>query len=194
MRGLDETDREILRLLVADGRRAYSDIGSEVDLSGPAVSDRVTRLQEVGVIRRFTVDVDRELLREGPATLATVRARPGAGERVRDALAAADHVEHVFLTADETVVCTVVARDVGAFLREQLPADAVHDYEVSLLADSRWTPHFGQAELAPECVECGNRVGTDGERERLDGNTYHFCCSSCRTAFLDRYERLSEGA
>jgi Lrp/AsnC family leucine-responsive transcriptional regulator len=194
MRGLDDTDREILRILTEDGRRSYSDIAEQVELSPPAVSDRVDRLQELGVIRRFTVDIDRDLLREGTAALVTIQASPGAGERVRDRLADADGVEYVFLTADETVVCTVVAEDVRAFLADRLPTDAVSEYDVGLLADTGWTPRFGQPELAPECVECGNTVGGDGERERLDGERYHFCCSSCRDAFLDRYERLSEGA
>ena len=84
MRGLDDTDREILRILTENGRRSYSDIADAVGLSPPAVSDRVDRLQELGVIRRFTVDIDRDLLREGTAALVTVRASPGAGERVRD--------------------------------------------------------------------------------------------------------------
>ena len=194
MRGLDDTDREILRVLIDDGRRSYSDIAEQVELSPPAVSDRVDRLQELGVIRRFTVDIDRDLLREGTATLVTVRASPGAGERVRDRLADAEGVESLFLTADETVVCTVVAEDVRGFLADRLPPDAVAGYDVRLLADSAWTPRLDEPELAPDCVECANSVGGDGERERIDGDTYHFCCSSCRAAFLERYERLSEGA
>ena len=194
MRGLDETDREIVRMLIDDGRRSYSDIAEQVDLSAPAVSDRVDRLQELGVLRRFTVDIDRDMLRGGTAALVTVQARPGEGGRARDALTDADRVEHLFLTADETVVCTVVAEDVRAFLADRLPTDAVSDYDVQLLADSVWTPRLGQAELAPECVECGNRVDSNGERERLGGEPVHFCCSSCRDAYVERYERLSEGA
>ena len=45
MRELDETDVQILSLLAEDARRPYSDIGETVGLSGPAVSDRVTRLR-----------------------------------------------------------------------------------------------------------------------------------------------------
>jgi len=129
VRGLDETDREIVRMLIDDGRRSYSDIAEQVDLSAPAVSDRVDRLQELGVLRRFTVDIDRNMLREGTAALVTVRAAPGQGSRARDALTDADRVEHLFLTADETVVCTVVAEDVRAFLADRLPTDAVSDYD-----------------------------------------------------------------
>ncbi|MFC6725497.1 Lrp/AsnC family transcriptional regulator, partial [Halobium palmae] len=59
MRDLDDTDREILRLLLANARRPYSDIAEHVGLSAPAVSDRVERLQELGVVRGFTLDLDR---------------------------------------------------------------------------------------------------------------------------------------
>lgn len=65
MRDLDETDIEILELLLSDARRPWSGIAEIVDLSPPAVSDRVARLQELGIIRRFTLDVDRSQLSEG---------------------------------------------------------------------------------------------------------------------------------
>ena len=192
MRGLDETDREILRALLEDSRRPYSDIAEAVDLSPPAVSDRVERLQELGVIRQFTVDLDRSLLRDAPSVLVTIRARPGSGAQVRDALVGTEPVEHLFVMADEQVVCTVVAEDVRGFLATTLPADAVESYRVTPLAEHRWMPRLGQADLAPECVECGNRVGSGGERERLGGTLYHFCCSSCQDAFVTTYEQLSE--
>lgn len=195
MRGLDETDREILRLLLADGRRPYSEIADTVDLSPPAVSDRIDRLAELGVIRRFTVDVDRAKLRDGTLVLVTVQGAPGTGTQIRDALVEADRIEHLFRTADDTVVCTVVAPpDVGAFLATHLPLDAVRDYDVRVLQESSWMPQLDQAELALECAECGNSVTSEGERERLDGDIYHFCCSSCRQRFVDQYEQLSERA
>ena len=41
MRDLDETDITILELLAKNSRQSYSDIGEQVGLSGPAVSNRV---------------------------------------------------------------------------------------------------------------------------------------------------------
>jgi len=79
MRDLDETDLEILSLLAEDARRPFSEIGGDrVGLSGPAVSDRVTRLEETGVIKRFTVDVDRTKLRAGVPVLVDVELPVGA--------------------------------------------------------------------------------------------------------------------
>jgi Lrp/AsnC family leucine-responsive transcriptional regulator len=196
MRGLDETDREILRLLLADGRRPFSEIAETVGLSAPAVSDRVDRLRELGVIEQFTVELDRSRLRDGQSLLVRIDCEPGTGRQVRDELGGVDAIEHVFLTADDLVVCTALTAqaEIGSLLRGSLSLDAVRDYEVKLLAESAWQPGVGEAELDVECVECGNTVTREGEQERIDGTLYHFCCNSCRESFLAQYEQLSEGA
>lgn len=196
MRGIDDTDREILRLLLEDARRPYSDIADAVDLSAPAVSDRVERLQELGLVRRFTVDIDRSLLREGVSVLVTLTARPGTGADVRAALTDAAAVEHVFRTVDDRLVCTATAPEgeIADRLSAVLGMDAVREYDVRLLADTDWSPAIDAAEFTPECVECGNTVTREGTSERIDGETYHFCCRSCRDTFLQQYERLREGA
>ena len=99
MRELDETDLEILGLLAADARRPWSDVGEAVGLSGPAVSERVRRLQDAGVIEGFTVEVDRSQLRAGVPVFVRVDV-DGDVEAVRSRVAAADAVEHVFVTAE----------------------------------------------------------------------------------------------
>jgi Lrp/AsnC family leucine-responsive transcriptional regulator len=57
---LDDIDREILRLLVADGRITWARLASAVGLTPPATADRVRRLQSAGVVRGFTALVDPE--------------------------------------------------------------------------------------------------------------------------------------
>ena len=50
---MDETDTLILTTLLADGREAWARIGERVGLTGPAVADRVKRLEERQVIRGY---------------------------------------------------------------------------------------------------------------------------------------------
>ena len=196
MRGLDDTDREILRLLLDDARRPYSEIAEAVDLSPPAVSDRVERLRDIGLIRRFTVDIDRSMLDEGVPVLVAVDTLPGMASAVRDGLAAAEAVEYVFRTVDDRVVftATVPGGDVGELITGAVSIDEVRDYQVRLLADTDWSPRIARAELAAECAECGNTVTAEGETETLGGEVYHFCCENCRDTFVAEYERLSDGA
>jgi DNA-binding Lrp family transcriptional regulator len=196
MRGLDDTDREILRLLLEDARRPYSEIADAVGLSAPAVSDRVDRLQDIGLVRRFTLDVDRALLAEGVPVLVTVDTTPGAAEGVRESLVDTDPVEYVFRTVDDRVVftATVPGGEVGGLLDDAVGVADVRDYDVRLLADSDWSPTLSQAEFAPDCAECGNAVTDEGETERLDDEVYHFCCGNCRETFVAEYQRIREGA
>jgi DNA-binding Lrp family transcriptional regulator len=137
MRELDDTDRAILGLLPDDARRSWRDIADAVDLSPPAVSDPVDRLEELGVVRGFTVDVDRSKLREGTPLLVAVEAVPGAAGSVFDALCGADRVEHAFVTADERVVFTAIVEDgaVRDLLADDVDLEAVRSFDVSVLRD-----------------------------------------------------------
>ena len=194
MRTLDETDREILRLLLADARRPFSDIADRVDLSAPAVSDRVDRLRETGVIEGFTLRVDADELSSGLEVLVTLDVAPADAEAAYEALVSHDRVEHATLTADGDV--TALARvpdDVRGFLDRAVGLESVRDLAVRVVDRQEWSPGLGDADLAVDCVECDNTVTAEGESERVDGTLYHFCCGSCRRNFLDRYDRLEEG-
>lgn len=58
MGSLDELDRQVLALLVRDGRRSYADLARETGLSTSAVHQRVRRLEQRGVITGYGARVD----------------------------------------------------------------------------------------------------------------------------------------
>ncbi len=60
MKNLDEKDKCILEMLIADSRRPYREIAEGVGLSESTVRKRVIRLQEEKVIEKFTIKVCRE--------------------------------------------------------------------------------------------------------------------------------------
>lgn len=196
MRELDETDVVILRLLASDSRRSYSEIGERVDLTPPAVSDRVTRLQEAGVIREFTIEVDHDTLREGTPVLVRVEPSPGETERVRTALADAEATEHLFTTADGELVAfaRTATTAVHEWVTETVEADAVADTTVDLVADTEWTASIDPAGFALDCAECGNTVTAEGTSTVVGDDLKHFCCESCEAAFRDRYEQFEAAA
>ena len=195
MRELDETDIEILQLLMSDARRPWAEVAKAVDLSPPAVSDRVDRLVETGIIRRFTLDVDRSQLRSGVPVLLELSVEPAAFDDVRQTVRAAEGVEHVFTTAEHDLVCNVHVPDgdVPAWIAETLDEDAVEEYSVTLLTGAEWTPSVGGAEFALSCAECGNTVTKEGVAHRIGGDLKQFCCPSCEARFEEQYERLEEG-
>ncbi|MFW5924044.1 MAG: AsnC family transcriptional regulator [archaeon] len=195
MRELDETDIEILGMLVEDGRRPYRDIADAVDLSPPAVSDRVQRLREQGVIRRFTVDIDRSQLREGTPVLLTIEVDPASLDDVRETLGEEEAVEHLFVTVDSRLVVQANAPgDVRQWLLSLVDPDRLTDVEVDLLSESRWTPTVGATEFALTCDECGNTVTSEGVTARIGGDVKQFCCRSCEARYRESYEQLASDA
>jgi Lrp/AsnC family leucine-responsive transcriptional regulator len=58
--GVEEIDRNIVRLLATDGRMSYTDLGRATGLSTSAVHQRVRRLEQRGAIRGYAAVVDAE--------------------------------------------------------------------------------------------------------------------------------------
>ena len=84
---LDPVDRRVVAELQADGRLSVNELASRVNVSRATAYQRLARLREAGVIRRFTVDVDPRKVGLPIAALVLVtvaqHAWRGVGERLR---------------------------------------------------------------------------------------------------------------
>ena len=74
---LDSLDQKILDALLQDSRISLKALAGQVGLSSPATSERVRRLEERGVIRGFTIEIDPRAL--GYQLQAIVRIKPLPG-------------------------------------------------------------------------------------------------------------------
>jgi Lrp/AsnC family transcriptional regulator, leucine-responsive regulatory protein len=74
----DAVNIRILRELQRDPRLTMTELGRRVGLSSPAVTERVRRLEETGVIRGFHLEVNPSAL--GLPIAAYVRIRPNPGQ------------------------------------------------------------------------------------------------------------------
>jgi len=55
---LDAVDRDLLALLAEDPRVSQRQLAKQIGMSAPAIGERVARLERLGVIRGYTVDID----------------------------------------------------------------------------------------------------------------------------------------
>ncbi|MCB8820131.1 Lrp/AsnC family transcriptional regulator [Microvirga rosea] len=60
--GVDAVDRKLLGFLAEDATLSYAELGRRMNLSPPAVHERVKRLKETGVIRRTVAVLDPDLV------------------------------------------------------------------------------------------------------------------------------------
>jgi Lrp/AsnC family transcriptional regulator, leucine-responsive regulatory protein len=71
---LDTINRRLLQELQADARLSMAELGRRINLSAPAVAERVQRLERAGVITGYRAEVDPKAL--GFPIAAVVRVRP----------------------------------------------------------------------------------------------------------------------
>src|SRR6266571_7514319 len=77
-RDLDDVDRKILGELTREGRVSLAELGRRVNLSSPAVAERVQRLERAGVITGYRAELDPRML--GYQLTAIVRIKPAPGQ------------------------------------------------------------------------------------------------------------------
>jgi Lrp/AsnC family transcriptional regulator, leucine-responsive regulatory protein len=115
---LDHIDLKILYILQNDGRRRLADIADEVDLSAPAVMERVKKLEAGGVIRGYQALLDGKKV--GKDITAFIGVSVG-NQRDIDKFAVqmmryADILECHHVTGDESFILKVKAANTGALL------------------------------------------------------------------------------
>ena len=81
LRKIDSTDRKIIGELTTDGRVSLAELGRRVNLSSPAVAERVQRLERAGVITGYRAEIDPRAL--GYQLTAIVRIKPAPGQLQR---------------------------------------------------------------------------------------------------------------
>ena len=75
--GISENDAKVLRVLQADGRRSYADLGADVGMAGPSAHERVKKLEQRGVIRGYAAVIDPAALGLAVLAFTWVRQAPG---------------------------------------------------------------------------------------------------------------------
>jgi Lrp/AsnC family transcriptional regulator, leucine-responsive regulatory protein len=81
MMSLDAIDRRLLAALAANGRATATSLAELVGLSGPAVHDRLRKLESAGVIRGYAAEVDPVSVGAGTAAFVSLGLGPGVPDK-----------------------------------------------------------------------------------------------------------------
>src|SRR5690606_33630929 len=99
----------------ADARASQRRIASEIGMSGPAVGERIARLERLGVIQGYTISVDWALLGYPVLVFLSVTVQHGVDlSETMAAMAAIDEVEEIAVATGGTdflVRCRVRGHD-----------------------------------------------------------------------------------
>ncbi len=109
---LDEVNVRLLEELTRDPRLPMAELGRRIGMSSPAVTERIRRLEEAGVIRGYRLDLDPAAL--GLPIAAFVRVRPDPGQLPK--------VAELARSIPEVVECHRITGDDCFILKVYFPA------------------------------------------------------------------------
>jgi Lrp/AsnC family leucine-responsive transcriptional regulator len=110
---LDSADRRIIEALTENSRLSLKELSSQVNLSSPAVAERLRRLEERGVIRAFTIELNPQALGYTLQSLVRIHSLPGKLHIVQAQLAAIPEVvECDKVTGEDCFVARLFVRSI----------------------------------------------------------------------------------
>lgn len=110
---LDDIDRYIIALLQTDARMPIKTLADHIGLSAPGTSDRLRRLEERGVIRGFTLEVDLHALGYSLQAIVRVKPLPGKLQAVQKLLEAIPElIECDKVTGDDCFIARLCLRSI----------------------------------------------------------------------------------
>ena len=109
---IDRYNRNILLELQYDGRISYTELGKKVGLTGPAVKERVHKLEEAGVIKGYRVRLDLSKLGYTMTAIINFKMNPGSIKRFIDDLAKIPEVIEVNrITGSDNMIIKVALKE-----------------------------------------------------------------------------------
>lgn len=192
---LDNLDVKILTQLQSDSRKSYQEIAKACLTSVPTIKSRVNRLLELGIIKKFTIDIDNSKLGIAEAIL-LVNARPSAVSRIAKELLELEEVKELYVTSDsDAAIVSRIAGDMQHILaiQDRINLTDVNNIRViSVKAPFRkdTTIPLASSSITLTCAYCNKKVTGDAVRKKFDDKDYFFCCNTCEGEFEKKYMKL----
>jgi DNA-binding Lrp family transcriptional regulator len=111
---LDTTDLKILEALQEDAMQTYTIIGKRLGIAHSTVYDRIRRMEQNGIIKKYTALIDAEKAGAKNITaIMTIYTDPKESERVAETLSSAPQVLEVYSSLSEElqIIAKVVAQN-----------------------------------------------------------------------------------
>ncbi len=195
---LDNLDIKILTHLLDDSRKSFNEIAKHCLTSVPTVKSRVDRLVELGVIRKFTIELDNSKLGI-PEAILIVNAKPHAVGRISEELKGLEEVKELYVTSDSdaAILCRISGEMERILaIQDRISLTDVNNIRVMPVksAARKAALPLASQSITITCAYCDKKVTEGAVRKKLDERDYFFCCNTCLGAFEEKYRKLSTKA
>jgi DNA-binding Lrp family transcriptional regulator len=110
---IDDNDLRIIEMLTKNARCSLREIAAVVNLSPSSIRNRMERLVDLGVIKRYTLELDQRKLGFEVQVVVLITSTPGESDNLYHKLAKYSEITNVLRTSGPaSFLCMVQVRDI----------------------------------------------------------------------------------
>ncbi len=110
---IDDNDLRIIEMLTENARCSLREIAAVVNLSPSSIRNRMERLVDIGVIKRYTLELDHRKLGNEVQVIILITSRPAESDQLLTTLNGYNQIYEVLRTSGPTnFICMVRVRDI----------------------------------------------------------------------------------
>ena len=94
-KNLDQVDRDIIHILQTDSSTPFVDVAEKIGVTDGTIHQRVKKLKKSGLIKRFTLELNNDLLGDNALAYALVAVEPGYLENVSKEIIKNPHIQEI---------------------------------------------------------------------------------------------------
>lgn len=180
---LDKIDLEIIRLLMDNSRISVTEVANRLGISRPTVRDRLRKMVQNGVIKKFTVKLDDSMFK---GIMVLFQFRPKEMNKLINKLMEKDEVTQLYLTSGGDTLFGIgiyenldkLKKDVFELVEE---GETFSFYiVVKKIKDSNFIPLLA---FELYCDYCGKEIKENPIEFTLYNRNFYFCCKTCLNNF-----------
>lgn len=183
----DKTDLGIIRILQKDARTPLSEISKKLGISRPTVKERIGALQKTGLIKKFTVVLNKSAIVKNFSVYVLVKAK----NNIAGKLGALEEIQELHLLIGNKIMLKANVKDISSLhtLIEKINSFGA---EIEYHLVSKTIKEESSAEIGPEigitleCDLCGQPIAGEIFKFKLHNREHYFCCPTCLKKFKER--------
>jgi len=203
MHKLDKTDLRILSALLEDARTTYAALARETNLTIPSIKTRIEKYTKTGLIEKFTIIIDENMIMQGTSMTFLLKVRPGELDRIAKELFESPYIANMSVTSGHynLIIVTHNMRDKDklAFIKQinTLPGDSVLELVSSINLETFMCKPIelpkAPVNLFIRCDYCHREFSGEVFSKAILGRKRYFCSPICQEKYEERAKKYIKG-
>jgi len=197
---LDNTDVNILKVLLENGRLSFRQIAERIKVSVPTVSSKVGNLEDMGVIKGYTANIDTEKL-GGISVIITIKTKPADLRKVSDRFHTNDKVRQMYTLSNGKLqlVCTFSSQSmINEFITSLADVHEIMEYDIAnivqVVKEGPRAVVGEESSVVLTCSYCRKEMRDDPLKIKAGDKDYYVCCPVCQKGFEQKYNTIKAEA